>query len=367
MLAIPLPFVMSFILLIIALFLKVKQPVEGKLATLFMLICAVSTALVGLRWTFDVSFFRFIQPIIASLIPVSAWFCFARAHQANSGNKQIVLAHLIGPLLVTLSAIFYQIWLEMTDILLVVLYLIYGILLIRSSCHMPEAVRLSQVENVLNAERVAGFILLTSAAVDAALSIDFIFYGGAHVTWMLSLSYLVLIPIVVIAVLKVALNTSLDNKSMNDSNRVNSQFKKGSGQSLESPISTQAESTGAVMVLTEDEAQEVFAKLDHLMQEKAAFRDPDLTLSRLSRKLGIPARQISMAVNQICQQNISKVLNEYRIKYAQQQLMASQKTIAEIYLESGFQSKSNFNREFSRIVKQTPSEFRRVTTGGEKS
>ena len=47
--------------------------------------------------------------------------------------------------------------------------------------------------------------------------------------------------------------------------------------------------------------------------------------------------------------------------------MASQKTIAEIYLESGFQSKSNFNREFSRIVKQTPSEFRRVTTGGEKS
>ena len=244
MLAIPLPFVMSFILLIIALFLKVKQPVEGKLATLFMLICAVSTALVGLRWTFDV------------------------------------------------SAIFYQIWLEMTDILLVVLYLIYGILLIRSSCHMPEAVRLSQVENVLNAERVAGFILLISAAVDAALSIDFIFYGGVHVTWMLSLSYLVLIPVVVIAVLKVALNTSLDNKSMNDSNRVDSQFKEGSDQSLESPISIQAESTGAVMVLTEDEAQEVFAKLDHLMQEKAAFRDPDLTLSRLSRKSNLSAEYL---------------------------------------------------------------------------
>ncbi|MEZ8387612.1 helix-turn-helix domain-containing protein, partial [Vibrio splendidus] len=39
-------------------------------------------------------------------------------------------------------------------------------------------------------------------------------------------------------------------------------------------------------------------------------------------------------------------------------LMQSDEAITDIFLSSGFQTKSNFNREFSRITGQTPSEYR---------
>ena len=355
MLAIPLPFIMSFLLVAVALLVKVKQPREGKLPAIFICLCALSTFIVGLRWSFDVSFLRFIQPILASLIPMTAWFCFDRAHKLKPSVGHSYLVHLLGPITVGFSAYFYYIWLEMADLLLVSLYVIYGLLLLKSSFNMPEEVRLSQVDSLLNAERIAALVLLVSGAIDAVLALDFIYYEGRHASWMLSLSYLVLIPLVVAAVLYIGFATSLAPTLVDEENGIKEvNVKKGISKPEQKP---------EVIALEEKDAREILANLDQLMREKEAFRDPDLTLSRLSRKLGIPARQISMAVNQICQQNISKVLNEYRIEFAKHQLMHSHDTIMDIYLASGFQTKSNFNREFSRITQQTPSEFRRTATG----
>lgn len=358
MLAIPLPFIMSLLLVIIAVFVKLKQPIEGKLPAFFILLCALSTSIVGLRWSFDVSVLRFIQPIIASLLPVTAWFCFAKAHRANSISTRQWLLHLLGPISIGLSAYFYYLWLEMTDLLLVLLYLVYGLLLLKASFEIPEEVRLSQVTGLLNAERIAAIVLLISALVDSVLSLDFILFDGQHAIWVLSLSYLVLIPVVVVAVLSISFSAysperEKEAEAKGENREVVAKTRLKSDE-LISPVSPS---------LTEQGAKEIVAKLNCLMLEKEAFKDPDLTLSRLSRKLGIPAKQISIAVNQIYQQNISKVLNEYRINFAKDQLVNSQESITDIYLASGFQSKSNFNREFSRITAQTPSEFRRLSTG----
>ena len=49
MIAIPLPFIMSLLLVIIAITLLVKKPIEGKVPSLFITLCAISTAVVGLR------------------------------------------------------------------------------------------------------------------------------------------------------------------------------------------------------------------------------------------------------------------------------------------------------------------------------
>ena len=362
MLSIPLPFVMSLLLAMIAFLLRVKQPKEGKLPALFILLCALSTFVVGLRWSFDLSVLRMMQPIISSLLPVTAWYCFAQAHQTKTSDKTWYFLHFIGPILVTLSAVFNQIGFEITDILLAGLYLVYGLMLGKASTNMPEEVRFSQIDRLLQSERIAAGVLLISAGIDIGITLDFMFYGGIHVTNILSLSYLILIPAVVIAVLSVGFSTfhsslhGLDNSQSQDS--VLSQ------QNLFQPI---IEKSIPVTRLETEEAQAIFNKLHALMEEKAVYCDPDLTLNRLSRKLVIPAKKISMAVNQICHQNISKILNEYRINHAKKQLIHTQKSITEIYLESGFQSKSNFNREFSRISKQTPSEFRRRATGGETS
>lgn len=113
------------------------------------------------------------------------------------------------------------------------------------------------------------------------------------------------------------------------------------------------------MSLDEDkEVTQIVAKFDALMKDHQVFKDPDLSLNRVARKLGIPARKISSAVNQTHHQNISKVINAYRIEHAKTLLMQSDEAITDIFLSSGFQTKSNFNREFSRITGQTPSEYR---------
>lgn len=351
MLAIPLPFIMSFLLLATALFVKIKRPNEAKLPVIFILLCALSTCVVGLRWSFDISFLRFIQPIIASLIPMTAWFCFARAHESKPLTLPAFLLHLLGPILVSLSAFYYLFWLELSDLLLVSLYVIYGLLLLTSSFTMPEEVRLSQIDSLRSAERIAALVLLISGAIDAVLALDFFFYEGLHASWMLSISYLILIPLVVAAVLHVGFSTFLSAPEIKEA------------KNHEKKEQDLAKTEPERLSLAQDEAEAILLSLDRLMREKEAFRDPDLTLNRLSRKLSIPARQISMAVNQIRQQNISKVLNEYRIEFAKHRLMHSQDTITDIYLASGFQAKSNFNREFSRLTEQTPSEFRRTASG----
>ena len=226
------------------------------------------------------------------------------------------------------------------DLILTIVYVYYGGLLIRSSLNTPEEVRLSNIQQVANAERVTGGMLLFSAAVDTFISLDFWFFNGESITSILSLSYLLLMPIMAIAIVTVGLNTfqvvSVENKN-----------------------TTTLKEAPAVVRLSAQEAQQIVDKIDGLMMQQQLFLDLDLTLTRLSKKLLIPARQISVAVNQVHGKNISRVINEYRIAYAKTLLSSSEDSITQIYLDSGFQTKSNFNREFVRITGKTPSQFRR--------
>lgn len=346
MLAIPLPFVASLLFVIIAILLLSRQPSEGRLPALFILICSLSTAVVGLRWTFDLAILRFIQPIIASFLPVTAWICFTRAHRTRAVSKW----HWAGPVTVLICASGYQLWLALTDVLLTMLYLGYGMALIRASFREPEEVRLTDITRVVVAERTAGAMLLMSACIDGALSLDFLMYAGEHASGILSLSYLIFIPAIVVAVVTLGVSTPQSASEIKEGEE-----KAGSADTA----STVTEQTAR---LSEADAKDIVSRVDTLMKDKEAFLDPDLTLSRLAKKVAIPARQISMAINQIYGQNISKVLNGYRIEHAQMLLLNSEDSITDIYLRSGFQTKSNFNREFMRVSGQTPSAFRRAAT-----
>ena len=83
-----------------------------------------------------------------------------------------------------------------------------------------------------------------------------------------------------------------------------------------------------------------------------------MTLARLSRRLGYPARDISNAINRCTGENFSRFINGFRIEHASKLLKETDLPITEIMLEAGFVSKSSFNTEFKRIVGQTPSQFR---------
>ncbi|OED63499.1 helix-turn-helix transcriptional regulator [Vibrio atlanticus] len=347
MLAIPLPFVAALLLFITAVLLRYRYPQTSQKPFWFIMLCALMITVVGLRWTVDIALFRFLQPVLGASVPATAWLCFAGAHR----SKPSAHFHWLGPVVVLIGSLFYQhIWGGAIDILLISLYFGYGCLLLKSSFNFPEHVRLSDVLNVLYAERAAGVVLLFSALVDGIISYDILLLNAQHTDLILSVSYLVLIPAIVGAVIVVSTSTSPD-------------LEQNQQQNERLTLTRLAEDAGTLVtssiILKEgEEATQIVAKFDALMKDHQVFKDPDLSLNRLAKKLGIPARKVSSSVNQIHHENLSKVINTYRIEHAKTLLKHSDKTITDIFLSSGFQTKSNFNREFSRITGQTPSEYR---------
>lgn len=104
-------------------------------------------------------------------------------------------------------------------------------------------------------------------------------------------------------------------------------------------------------------------KIDGIMRKDKPYLMADITLDILAEKLKIPARDLSMIINRHFDNNFYEFINNYRIEEAKKILLDpahKDKTITDIYLEVGFNSKSVFNTFFKKIVGQTPTEYRQV-------
>jgi AraC-like DNA-binding protein len=98
--------------------------------------------------------------------------------------------------------------------------------------------------------------------------------------------------------------------------------------------------------------------LEAALQGRNLYRNPELSLDRLARKLVIPARRISGAVNRVRGMNVSQYVNEHRVRDACRRLAETDDPVTQIMFEAGFQTKSNFNREFLRVTGKSPSAWR---------
>ncbi len=128
-------------------------------------------------------------------------------------------------------------------------------------------------------------------------------------------------------------------------------------------LSRNTESSSAALAPNEASSEDelMFERVSELMQTTQLYKDPSLTLARLGKRLGCPARAVSNAVNRKTGENVSRFINRYRVEYAADLLRVSELPVTEVMLDAGFLSKSSFNTEFRRITGKTPSEFRRST------
>lgn len=336
MIYIPLPMVLSLLLMLVAALIYLRRPESGKPVCGFVLVCAVSLSLVGLRWSLDIALLRFLQPAVAALIPVLAWCCFVPAHRAGS----VSWWHFSGPATVLLGSFIYPWWPWPIDVALVGLSLVYGVALWRLSTQPAAYVRLEDSRWFVLNERLGAGLLLFSALVDALLAIDFAVFSGEHVLTIVSAAHLMMLPALV-AVVILASRTMPSLTVLSPDNFTDPE-----------PLPLAAEN--------DDDARcQIVARLDDLMCEHKWYLDTDLTLDRLARKMMIPARQISRAVNHVHGENLSRFVNRYRVEHAKTLLITTDQSVTEIYLSAGFQTKSNFNREFARLTGVTPSAFRR--------
>ena len=102
----------------------------------------------------------------------------------------------------------------------------------------------------------------------------------------------------------------------------------------------------------------VFERLEKLISTEKLYLDADINLNRIARRMVLPVRDVSRAVNSQTGQNVSQYINMLRVKEACRLLKDTDLQITQIIYAAGFNTKSNFNREFMRVEGMSPSDWR---------
>lgn len=99
--------------------------------------------------------------------------------------------------------------------------------------------------------------------------------------------------------------------------------------------------------------------LDALSNGKV-YRDPEISLLKLSAKVGFPPAIVSYVINTVIGKNFRNLINDYRIeetKAKMSDLNFRHLSILGIALECGFNSEASFYRVFKKATGMSPKEF----------
>jgi AraC-like DNA-binding protein len=98
-----------------------------------------------------------------------------------------------------------------------------------------------------------------------------------------------------------------------------------------------------------------------VMEEEKPYLDPEMSVSKMANRLGIPKENISQLINQRFYMNFNQFLNKYRVEEAKRRLLdpkESQFVVLKIAHDVGFNSKSTFNSAFKKFAGMSPSQWR---------
>lgn len=329
---VPLPFVVA--ILLIALFTAVVRRDDDRPANCpflaLILVSVFQSVLSGLRWGYGVQEVMYLAPLGAATVPPLAYAGVAALVRKSHQPQLRRLALHAGPTLLIVVLLTTS-WRGAIDVALVATFVAYAIAILLLMRPGTDALRLAPFEGAVPAYRAilfAAFALLFSAAVDIFVFLDLAWTQGEYARPVIAIGNLALLAILSIAA--------------------------ASASASRRPVETV--DAGSTPELADD--KETVAAVHGLMETKRVYRDVELNLDRLARKLGIPARQISTAINRATGKNVSQYVNEHRVAEACRLLAETGRSVTEIMFEVGFQTKSNFNREFRRVTEMTPLEWR---------
>lgn len=98
-----------------------------------------------------------------------------------------------------------------------------------------------------------------------------------------------------------------------------------------------------------------------LLEDEQVYREPELRVADLATRLGTVDYRVSRTITQVlAEENFNRLVNRYRIAHACRLLAdpATDGTVLDICLASGFASLGPFNRAFKAATGCTPSAYR---------
>ncbi|MEE3045168.1 MAG: helix-turn-helix domain-containing protein, partial [Pseudomonadota bacterium] len=112
-------------------------------------------------------------------------------------------------------------------------------------------------------------------------------------------------------------------------------------------------------LLDEEGLARAIAQLTDIQNRGDILLDPLVSLPKLARAVGVTPNQLSYVLNHHIGQSFFDFVNAARIAEARSVLLLEpDRTILDIALSVGFNSKSTFNLAFKKITGETPSAFR---------
>jgi AraC-like DNA-binding protein len=271
---------------------------------------------------------RPVQAILATTIPPIAWAAFVNAAGGDIRINKMIW-HATSPVLAILLLLLKQ---DALDVLIPLSFTAYGVAMLKHMWRGEDSLLHSRLESgakALLAWRILAVSLIASAVCDVLIAYSMATGLTSLVLWL---------PSVVSSLSLLSLGAV------------------GLSHAVESRRELDTET------LSEEDAsrdQAIISALDQYLAQHKPFLDPDLTLARLARKLVVPAKQLSAAINRTKNENVSRFINRNRIEHACA-LMADGKSVTSAMLDSGFNTKSNFNREFLRIKNMPPSKWQSI-------
>lgn len=112
--------------------------------------------------------------------------------------------------------------------------------------------------------------------------------------------------------------------------------------------------------LTEDRSQELYDKLYPLLEKDKVYKQQELSISDLADMLDTHPNYLSQVINAMTGKSFYDFINTYRIEDFKKLVVEptnKEFTLLSLAYESGFNSKSSFNRYFKKSTGMTPTQY----------
>ena len=113
--------------------------------------------------------------------------------------------------------------------------------------------------------------------------------------------------------------------------------------------------------ISENKSKIIYEKVLEIMEKEKPYLNEELKLNDLAKLLNVQSHHLSAAINKNGNVNFYRFINSYRVDEVKEKLKNDnmQTNLLAIALESGFSSKSSFNRIFKEITGNTPSSYQK--------
>jgi len=113
---------------------------------------------------------------------------------------------------------------------------------------------------------------------------------------------------------------------------------------------------------TASETDEIFVRLEKLMQEQQPYIKTDCNRKTLAEAVGTNEKYLSESIKNNTDLSVSEYIMKYRLKHANNLLLrpAAEYTIDVVAFDSGFGSRSKFHEHYRALYGITPNEFRKT-------